>query len=88
VKMQKTKFNEYFILEKVTGAFDGYYKEKAAAQSVADLLSDQWEGSLWLVCRIEGQCGNKQNFKSVFWHNDKEMINRLTIFYGEKKEVD
>lgn len=88
MKMQKTKFPSYFMLEKSTGAFDGYYSDKKSAQGVADLLSDEWEGSLWLVCKIEGQCGDKQNFKSIFWHRDERMIKTLTHFYGEKKLVD
>ena len=88
MKMQKTKFPPYFMLEKSTGAFDGYYSDKESAQDVAKLLSDEWEVSLRLVCKIKVQCGDKQNFKSIFWHRDERMIKTLTHFYGEKKLVD
>jgi len=72
---------KYFVKELLTGAVDGNYTHKDAAESMAIHLADKWMGSCWGVFSFHDA---KHNQARTHFHVDEPMPTLLREAYGEE----
>ena len=69
----------YICVEKETGAYDGFYMEKAIAEHMAGFHQALWKGSNW-----DTKVSFKGDVVSSRFHADSAMRKNLERLYGEK----